>query len=102
MGRRRSLSSRAVILAGLAPGAWCTDIGNKAAIGGIAREFYGRIYQHYANDAAWKYQKRDEYKSPRGVSKADQGTMWTFEPHVVGDLQPDGSRTQYSVVLASA
>lgn len=70
-------------LGGLSSGGLgATDIGNKAAIGGIAREFYGRIYQHYANDAAWKYQKRDEYKSPRGVSKADQGTMWTFEPHV--------------------
>ena len=29
-------------------GLGATDIGNKAAIGGIAREFYQRVARHYA------------------------------------------------------
>jgi len=32
-------------------GLGATDIGNKAAIGGIAREFYHRIANHYANES---------------------------------------------------
>jgi hypothetical protein len=82
MGKTVVLIEPSRHLGGLTSGGLgATDIGNKAAIGGIAREFYGRIHQHYANDAVWKYQKRDEYKSRRG-GPVDQDTMWTFEPHV--------------------
>ena len=38
-----------------------TDTGNKAVIGGLAREFYHRLYLHYQQDSAWKWQKREEY-----------------------------------------
>jgi hypothetical protein len=31
-----------------------TDIGNKAAIGGIAREFYQRMGRHYGTNEVWK------------------------------------------------
>ena len=33
-----------------------TDIGNKAAIGGISREFYGRIGQKYGVKEEWKFE----------------------------------------------
>jgi hypothetical protein len=33
-----------------------TDIGNKAAIGGIAREFYQRLGKHYSKDEAWTFE----------------------------------------------
>lgn len=58
-----------------------TDIGNKAAIGGIAREFYQDIAKHYQSKQAWKWQRPDEYKSG-GQSRTAQGedAMWTFEP----------------------
>jgi len=61
-------------------GLGATDIGNKAAIGGIAREFYRRLGAHYADDASWKYQTRAEYKE--GRQAAGEAEMWTFEPHV--------------------
>jgi hypothetical protein len=63
-------------------GLGATDIGNKAVIGGMARDFYRRILKHYQNDAAWLYEKRDAYngRNPRFNPKDD--TMWTFEPHV--------------------
>jgi len=46
-----------------ASGLGFTDIGNKAAIGGLAREFYRRVGRRY------------------GVEEA-----WTFEPHVAADV----------------
>lgn len=83
MGKTVVLIEPSRHLGGLSSGGLgATDIGNKAAIGGIAREFYGRIHQHYANDTAWKYQKRDEYKAGNKRAPIDQDTMWTFEPHV--------------------
>lgn len=33
-----------------------TDIGNKAAIGGLAREFYQRVGRHYGLGEAWKFE----------------------------------------------
>ncbi len=33
-----------------------TDTGNKSVIGGLAREFYHRVYQHYQQDSAWQWQ----------------------------------------------
>ncbi|MCA9010101.1 MAG: FAD-dependent oxidoreductase [Planctomycetaceae bacterium] len=61
-------------------GLGATDIGNKAAIGGISREFYRRIGQYYSDPAAWKFQTAAEYRSSR--QKAGEQEMWTFEPHV--------------------
>jgi FAD dependent oxidoreductase len=55
-----------------------TDSGDKAAVGGIAREFYQRIKKHYDRPDAWKYGRREDYKPYRPGDDA----MWTFEPHV--------------------
>jgi hypothetical protein len=58
-----------------------TDIGNKAAIGGISREFYQRIKTHYEDPANWKWQKREQYKDGGQTTTAShEDTMWTFEP----------------------
>src|SRR4051794_38038653 len=38
-----------------------TDTGNKAVIGGLAREFYHRVWKHYDRPEAWKWQGREEY-----------------------------------------
>lgn len=61
-----------------------TDSGNKAVIGGLSREFYHRVWQHYDKAEAWKWQKREEYGNRgQGTEAIDQGarTMWIFEPH---------------------
>src|ERR1051326_3070716 len=73
-------------------GLGATDIGNKAAIGGIAREFYHRVALHYAGKAAWRWERRENYFSveksrPNTVDLSSaQATMWTFEPHVAEDV----------------
>ncbi len=58
-----------------------TDIGNKAAVGGISREFYQRVFKFYANPDRWKWQKREQYRDG-GQTRTTTGedTMWTFEP----------------------
>src|SRR5262245_56361659 len=65
-------------------GLGATDIGNKAAIGGISREFYRRLGAHYADDRSWKFQKREAYKEGRRA--ADEAEIWTFEPHVAEQI----------------
>jgi FAD dependent oxidoreductase len=62
-----------------------TDTGNKAVIGGLAREFYHRVWKHYNQPAAWKWEEREEYGNKgQGTPAIDgeQRTMWIFEPHI--------------------
>ena len=62
-----------------------TDTGNKAVIGGLAREFYHRLWQHYNQPAAWRWEKREEFGNKGQGTPAidgDMHTMWIFEPHV--------------------
>ncbi|MEM9645723.1 MAG: FAD-dependent oxidoreductase, partial [Planctomycetota bacterium] len=73
-------------LGGLSSGGlgW-TDTGNKAVIGGIAREFYARVYDHYDREEAWRFQSKSSYGNRgQGTPAIDQDrrTMWIFEPHV--------------------
>jgi hypothetical protein len=61
-----------------------TDTGNKGVIGGLSREFYHRIWSHYQEAGAWKWQKREEYGNKGQGTPAIDGdlrTMWIFEPH---------------------
>jgi hypothetical protein len=69
-----------------------TDTGNKAVIGGLAREFYHRLWQHYNRPAAWQWEKREEYGNKgQGTPAIDgaQRTMWIFEPHVAEQVFED-------------
>ncbi|MCX6893785.1 MAG: FAD-dependent oxidoreductase, partial [Verrucomicrobia bacterium] len=72
-------------------GLGATDIGNKAAIGGLGREFYHRIAQHYARPEAWRFETAENYAKRAGRSdlsdlSAPDATMWTFEPRVAEDI----------------
>ena len=86
MGRSVIIVSPDKHLGGLSSsGLGFTDTGNKEVIGGIAREFYQLIYQHYQNPESWKWQKQSEYGNKGQGNTAIDGekrTMWIFEPHV--------------------
>jgi FAD dependent oxidoreductase len=77
-----------------------TDIGNKRAIGGLARNFYERVAQHYARPEAWTRQPIGSYRSI-GQSATDPGepAMWTFEPHVAEKIFEDFVRENHLNVL---
>ena len=69
-----------------------TDTGNKSVIGGLAREFYHRLYQHYQQDENWKWQKKEEYGNKGQGTPAMDGnarTMWIFEPHAAEQIFED-------------
>ena len=84
LGRTALLIEPTQHLGGLTTGGLgATDIGNKRAIGGMAREFYGRIWEHYQQPSAWTRQARTDYVNRRGTANDPaERTLWTFEPHV--------------------
>ncbi|SMP69372.1 Lysophospholipase L1 [Neorhodopirellula lusitana] len=73
-------------------GLGATDIGNKNVIGGLSREFYSRVAQHYAKDTSWVHEARDEFFNQRSKRTTldevmrPNATMWTFEPHVAARI----------------
>lgn len=79
-----------------------TDTGNKSVIGGLAREFYHRIFMHYQQDSAWKWQKKDEYGNKGQGTPAMDGaerTMWIFEPHAAEKVFEDFVRESELTIL---
>jgi hypothetical protein len=69
-----------------------TDTGDKSVIGGLAREFYHRVWLHYNTNEAWNWQKKDEYGNQGQGTPAMDGenrTMWIFEPHVAEKVFED-------------
>ncbi len=86
MGKRVVIVGPDRHLGGLSSGGLgFTDTGNKAAIGGLSREFYHRVWRHYQEPGAWRWQKPEEYGNKgQGTPAIDgvQRTMWIFEPHV--------------------
>lgn len=84
MGRTVILLEPGRFLGGMTTGGLgATDTGAKEAVGGIARDFYHRIFQHYHTAEAWKYETREEYvpKHRLAVSE-DMQLHWFFEPQV--------------------
>ncbi|MEM9703633.1 MAG: FAD-dependent oxidoreductase, partial [Planctomycetota bacterium] len=78
-------------------GLGATDIGNKAAIGGLSLEFYTRVGKHYADRANWVQEQPEDYRSRRNAVNLDPENpqpFWTFEPHVASTI--------YAAMLAEA
>lgn len=69
-------------------GLGATDIGNKDVIGGLSREFYRRVSKHYQQEDNWVHESRQAFFQMRSKRTTleeilgEEGTMWTFEPHV--------------------
>jgi hypothetical protein len=86
MGKDTVLISPVGHLGGMtSSGLGWTDIGRSAILGGIAREFYHRVYLHYQGERAWKWEKRSDFKNEgQGAPALDNKTQlaMTFEPHV--------------------
>ena len=93
MGKSVIVISTDQHLGGLsASGLGFTDTGDKSVIGGLARTFYQRVYQHYQEAKAWSWQKKEEYGNKGQGTPAIDGkdrTMWIFEPHVAEQIFED-------------
>ena len=92
-GKRVIVVSPDTHLGGLSSGGLgFSDTGNKSTIGGLSRDFYHRVWQHYNDSAAWKWQKQSEYGNKGQGTVAMDGenrTMWIFEPHVAEKVFED-------------
>lgn len=90
MGKSVIIAEPGQYVGGLTTGGLsATDIGNKAAVGGLSREFYRRLAHHYAQPASWTLEQPDDYFKRRGSGQSQasnfdgaDATMWTFEPKV--------------------
>ena len=86
MGESVIMVSPDIHLGGLtASGLGWTDAGRTGAVGGLAREFYHRIYLQYQKPDAWPWQDKNDYSNIGQGSKAmddEDQVMWVFEPHV--------------------
>lgn len=59
-----------------------TDSGDKRVIGGIAREFYQLLKEHYDAPESWIYESAADFSRYR----PEEDAMWTFEPHIAEEL----------------
>ena len=82
MGKTAVVVSPETRIGGLTTGGLgMTDIGNKAAFGGIALEFYHDVAVWYADPAHWTRQKFGTYVSGgQCAGTQSKESMWTFEP----------------------
>lgn len=61
-----------------------TDLGRDTILGGLGRDFYTRLFHYYADDAAWRWERREDYGNRgQGVKAAlnpATNIASTFEP----------------------
>ncbi len=74
-------------------GLGATDSGNRDVIGGLSRDFYHRLWQHYQDESVWTHQPMPKEKGipgqgGRGIDNATQ-TMWVFEPSAAEQVFED-------------
>ena len=93
MGKSVIVVGPDVHLGGLSSGGLgYTDTGNKAVIGGLARNFYHRVWMEYQKSETWKWQKPDAFGNKGQGTVAmdkDERTMWIFEPSVAEKVFED-------------
>ncbi len=86
MGKSVILVSQYGHLGGMtSSGLGWTDIGNTKILGGISREFYHRVYQHYADESAWVKQSWEDFpEAGQGAPTFDHEAQLAavFEPKV--------------------
>lgn len=58
------------------------DVGNPQTIGGLGREYFHRVWDHYRDEASWTWEKRRSIPGQHGLLRAGDQTMWTVEPSV--------------------
>lgn len=79
-----------------------TDVGNKEVIGGLAREFYRRVFLHYEKEEAWSQQTKESYGNKGQDIPAmdpENKTMWIFEPHVAEGIFEEMLQGRYLKVF---
>lgn len=58
------------------------DAGNPASVGGLAHEFFHRIWLHYQKNESWIWEEMTILADQHGPVPPKNETMWVLEPHV--------------------
>ncbi len=66
-------------------GLGATDFGNQAAIGGMSREFYHRVFAYYEDAAHWTHETAEQYRAKREPYYHGD-VLYGFEPHVAEQI----------------
>ncbi|HRJ72460.1 MAG TPA: FAD-dependent oxidoreductase, partial [Terrimicrobiaceae bacterium] len=62
-------------------GLGATDKGVVTTVGGVAKEFFQRIYRQYLDPAAWTFESRESYVPKHGqILTEPMQAQWYFEP----------------------
>ena len=92
LGQNTTLVAPSKHLGGVMSSGLCaTDMNSHSRIGGYARQFFQRVYEHYSTPDAWHAEKRDEYFE-RAAKRVFSGRhepsrmQWTFEPDVAENI----------------
>ena len=77
-----------------------TDVGNKDAIGGLARRFYRDVASYYADPKNWRFERRRDYlDNARSTAENDDDSMWAFEPSAALEILESWEKTENLTVL---
>jgi len=87
MGKTVALVAPEKHLGGMTSGGlgW-VDVGNPKTIGGLGREYFHKVWQHYQDDANWKWEKKRKVPGQHAPLPPDDETMWILEPSVAERL----------------
>ncbi|MFU8847434.1 MAG: FAD-dependent oxidoreductase [Opitutales bacterium] len=98
MGKSVILVSQYGHLGGMtSSGLGWTDIGNTKILGGIAREFYHRVYLHYQDDAAWVQQRREDFPQ-----KGQGALTFDHEMELASVFEPKVAEKIFDELVAEA
>jgi hypothetical protein len=87
MGKTIVLIEPGKHLGGLTSGGlgW-VDVGNPQTIGGLAHDYFHKVWEYYQDDAAWKWEKKHELRGQHPPLPPENQTMWVLEPSVAERL----------------
>lgn len=87
MGKTVALIEPSQHLGGMTSGGLgLVDVGNPQTIGGLGREYFHLVWQHYRDDANWTLEKKHSIPEQHEPLPASDQTMWIVEPAVAERL----------------
>lgn len=91
MGKSVCIIEPGKYLGGLTTGGLgATDIGNKAAIGGLSREFYRSLGKHYGEEETWKFEPHVAEKLMNDMARESKAAIYMSQ-YLVG-VEKDGAQ----------
>jgi len=87
MGKSVTLIEPGGRLGGMtASGLGWVDVGDPRTIGGLAREYFHQVWEHYRKDDSWKWEDKQPMGGQHAALDSGDETMWVVEPGVAEKL----------------